>query len=96
MKLAKDSKYFKVGNPDLEEIYVCHYCGLSHLKVEAGGVWHCPNITCSGPGNCYFASKLKSAKKISSGGIEIDVLELLEVAKARSLEEKDFDIVKAL
>jgi hypothetical protein len=27
---------------------VCCYCGTPDAKVEAGGVWHCPNPRCPG------------------------------------------------
>jgi hypothetical protein len=31
----------------------CFYCGLNDPKVEAGGLWHCPNRFCQGPGAFY-------------------------------------------
>lgn len=40
----------------------CHYCNLTHKKVEAGGIRHCPNVLCRGPGAGYWRSKLKSYK----------------------------------
>jgi len=38
----------------------CYYCNLEHEKVEGGGVWHCPNNLCRGPGAAHFRSKLDS------------------------------------
>ena len=31
----------------------CFYCDLNDPKVEAGGLWHCPNRFCQGPGAFY-------------------------------------------
>lgn len=38
----------------------CYYCGLVDSRVEASGVYHCPNVLCMGPGAGYWRSKLKS------------------------------------
>ena len=40
----------------------CYYCGCHDTKVEAGGMWHCPNPHCTGCGVAWFCSKLKSYK----------------------------------
>lgn len=56
-KVEEDPKF---GDLTLADQYKCYYCGLSHIKVEAGGMWGCPNIACSGPGNAYFRRSLKS------------------------------------
>ena len=56
--VEKKSKV-KFGPTNLADHYTCYYCGLAHKNVEAGGMWHCPNIACSGPGGGYYRSKLK-------------------------------------
>jgi len=38
----------------------CRSCELRHLQVEAGGLWFCPNVACSGPGAYAFRSTLES------------------------------------
>ena len=35
------------------DIYTCYYCGYHDDKVEAGGLYHCPNKFCQGPGNYW-------------------------------------------
>lgn len=39
---------------------VVYLCDLCHKLVEAGGMWHCPNSFCDGPGAGYFRSRLDS------------------------------------
>jgi len=45
----------------------CHYCGLNHEEVEAAGMYHCPNPTCSGPGATWFRRTLPSYIETSDG-----------------------------
>lgn len=33
-----------------DTIYTCGSCGLTHPKVECGGIYHCPNPLCFGCG----------------------------------------------
>jgi hypothetical protein len=47
--------------------YQCYYCGIHHSKVEAQGIFYCPNNLCSGPGAAYFRSTLKSYTEDGSG-----------------------------
>lgn len=35
----------------------CYYCGLENDRVEAGGVWYCPNRFCQGPGAFWLRTK---------------------------------------
>lgn len=35
----------------------CYYCGHHSPRVEAGGIWHCPNLFCLGPGAFYSRTK---------------------------------------
>jgi ribosomal protein L37AE/L43A len=61
--------------------YTCHYCKLKHDKVEAGGLHHCPNNLCSGPGAAYFRSKLKSYVDDTDGsGHTVDSYEWIAMA----------------
>jgi predicted kinase len=51
----------------------CYYCGLKDPKVEAAGVWHCPNKFCSGPG--AFAARAAAGYhdeegRMSEAGVE--------------------------
>ena len=42
------------------DMYTCHYCTLKDKNVECGGMFHCPNDLCTGPGAAYFRSTLQS------------------------------------
>lgn len=48
-------------------VWDCFYCGLRDGKVEAGGIWYCPNGHCPGPGGAWFRAKLKSYRDDGSG-----------------------------
>lgn len=52
--------------------YTCHYCQLTHRKVEAGGMWHCPNVLCTGPGAGYWRSTLLSYREVKGGRHTVD------------------------
>lgn len=43
----------------------CFYCGLEHPRVEAGGLYFCPNTMCPGPGGHSHRAKLASYKEES-------------------------------
>jgi len=47
---------------------VCYYCGVQHKNVEAGGIHHCPNVLCQGPGAGDWRSKLKSYQETGRDG----------------------------
>jgi hypothetical protein len=38
----------------------CYYCDLEHPRVEAGGIYYCPNFLCTGPGGAPHRRKLAS------------------------------------
>lgn len=38
----------------------CFSCGIIHPKVEAKGIWHCPNALCRGCGAAWFRNELNS------------------------------------
>ncbi len=46
--------------------HTCFSCGYEHEKVEAQGMWHCPNALCMGVGGVWFRYNLNSYKEISS------------------------------
>jgi hypothetical protein len=55
----------KVNNYDVENYKSaihCFYCGCYDEKVEAGGIYYCPNPNCSGPGIRWFYETLNSFK----------------------------------
>lgn len=88
----KELFLFTLNNKCLisSDIYICHYCGFKGGQVEAGGVLHCPNPLCYGPGNAYFRSELDS--------FIIDTDEWFEKGLAH-LEKNDnllFDVVRVL
>lgn len=74
-----ESSRFKYGDPSLEDHHCCYYCGLAHHRVEAGGMWHCPNIACHGPGNSYFRGKLPSTRNEDNHQIVDDAEWMKEV-----------------
>lgn len=39
---------------------ICGACGCCSEKVEAGGIWHCPNPLCKGVGSAWFIRTLNS------------------------------------
>jgi hypothetical protein len=72
----------------------CYYCHLRHEKVEASGVYHCPNPLCSGPGGGYFRSKLKSYTEVENDRHTVDHEEWLNAAVEYMLKENIDDILK--
>jgi ribosomal protein L37AE/L43A len=86
------------GDLGLADHYTCYYCKLGHKKVEAGGVWHCPNVACSGPGAHYHRRKLLSYKETGDGKHTVDWGEWKMMAEEFLKENKDpllVDAVKA-
>jgi len=67
----------------------CYYCKLTHDLVEAGGIWHCPNPLCTGPGAAYWRSQCKSYKEVSGDRETVDPLEMVEFAMAKMATETD-------
>lgn len=67
---------------------VCYYCGLKHPQVEAGGVHHCPNPCCLGPGQSYARKELESYREVDVTHHTVDLQELCEkgLEKARVME----------
>lgn len=75
--------------PINKRIYICHYCGLHHKDVEAGGIHYCPNPCCLGPGQSYTRSKLDSYKEVGSGKHTVDLEELFDKGLRQALEMGD-------
>lgn len=71
------------------EHLICHYCGLHHKDVEAGGIHHCPNPCCLGPGQSYARSKLESYREVEGDRHTIDLDELFEVGLRKVLDKGD-------
>lgn len=63
---------FRNMNPDYvkenKESFTCFSCGLFHEKVEARGMWHCPNSLCRGSGGAWFRQRLDSYKELYPNG----------------------------
>lgn len=64
---------------------ICYYCQLHDPRVEAGGLWHCPNPACPGPGAQYWRSQnLESYRDLGGNdGYTVDAGEM--IAKARTI-----------
>jgi hypothetical protein len=91
-KTAGDSERFKFGDPSLEQHYLCYFCGLSHKRVEAGGMWFCPNFTCMGPGNHGFRKRnLKSYKEVENQRHTVDDQEWKELAENLTLSPEEWE-----
>lgn len=69
----------------------CYYCLLEDERVEAGGVYYCPNVLCTGPGPLGFRSRLKSFANIDDSTYTLDTNELVAAARvhAESLPAED-------
>jgi len=83
------------GDLGLDDHYTCYYCKLSHKRVEAGGVWHCPNVACSGPGAHYHRRKLKSYKETGDGKHTVDWGEWKVMVEEFLKENQDPSLVDA-
>ena len=92
--LKRRPSTIKFGPDYLPDHYTCYYCKLADEKVEAGGIWYCPNFTCSGPGAHTHRRKLSSYKENEDGTHTVDDEEwiseaenLLETMKEIPLKE---------
>lgn len=64
----------------------CFYCKIDHERVEAEGIYYCPNPLCRGPGAAWFRRTLESYHEILDGRHTVDEKELKEKA-SKYLEE---------
>lgn len=55
----------------------CYYCKLHHPKVEAGGVYHCPNPLCTGCGANLHRRSVPSYQEHKDGTHSVDGDELV-------------------
>lgn len=44
----------------------CYYCHSDSEKVEAGGIYYCPNVFCTGPGN--FSGRTRAGYQTENDG----------------------------
>ncbi len=50
----------------------CFSCKIKHERVEAKGIWHCPNALCNGCGAGWFRQTLDSYKELPDGYHTVD------------------------
>jgi hypothetical protein len=60
-----------------DTIETCFSCGITDPRVEAIGIWHCPNALCGGCGAQWFRYTLDSYEDLGDGTHEVDEEELL-------------------
>jgi hypothetical protein len=77
------------------KIFKCFYCDLESEKVEAQGIFYCPNALCNGPGASWFRCKLKSYKENPDGTESVDEEERLQEGK-KYMENSEGLIKKCL
>lgn len=94
--LKRKPTEIKFGPKDLADHYTCYYCKLAHKSVEAGGMWGCPNITCTGPGNSHYRSNLKSFKVEPERHHSVDTKEWLEKVKEDIRSVTDPSLIEAI
>lgn len=67
-----------MGEESVKPMYqfqICRSCGLYHEKVEAKGVYHCPNLLCSSSGAAIHRMKVPSFTPENDECHSIDELE---------------------
>ncbi len=74
----------------------CYYCELQHDKVEAGGLWYCPNPLCPGPGQASSRMLLRSYRETNSGRYTVNAAEVLAVGVGTLSRCEDDRIVAAI
>jgi hypothetical protein len=74
---------------DSKDHLTCYYCKLQHKNVEAGGMWHCPNPLCTGPGAATWRSKCKSYREFPNETHTVDPEELIQLAMTMMETEAD-------
>lgn len=62
----------------MREPETCFACALTHPKVEARGIWYCPNALCRGCGGAWFRIELDSYKDVDNNRHTVDPDEWLE------------------
>ena len=88
MTLKRRPTEIKFGEKNLADHYTCHYCKLAHRKVEAGGMWFCPNVSCAGPGNHGARKQLVSYHENANGSHSVDNQDWKKFCEAYLLENE--------
>lgn len=70
------------------KIHTCNFCTFKSKKVEASGMWYCPNAYCSGPGGAWFRSKLKSYQENENGEHTVNEIHYFFKAKKYMLWQR--------
>jgi hypothetical protein len=76
-----ENKGKKVSSKD------CFGCGLNHKKIEAAGIWYCPNPKCGSAGAAWFRSTLDSYEESGRGHL-VDEEEWMEKAEVYIIMKK--------
>lgn len=71
------------------DIHTCRVCRLYHARVEAAGIYHCPNTLCEGPGATHVRYKLKSFREVDSQSHIVDYIEWVIFALQQLSTEQD-------
>ena len=66
----------------------CFSCELDHPKVEASGIWYCPNALCMGTGGAWFRAKLDSYRETENYTHTVDECEWLTKGKTYNKKNK--------
>lgn len=69
----------------------CFSCGIESNKLEASGMWHCPNPRCTGSGAAWFRRNLKSFKEVGAFNHTVDPNELEYAAGLYEKSREIFD-----
>jgi hypothetical protein len=82
----------------LPKHYTCHYCDLTHKRVEAGGMWFCPNPACVGPGAAYWRSQHLKSYRDKGDQYTVDPKEMYHrgLEEALKLDETEPAIAAAI
>ena len=70
-----------MSNTSENNIETCRYCGVSDRRVEASGMWYCPNVLCTSPGTLWFRSTLPSYKDLGNHEYSVNREELDTLGK---------------
>lgn len=86
------SKFRKLVKGKTISMYHCRGCLLYDNKVEAGGIYYCPNPHCPSAGGAWFRRKLKSYKENPDGTHSVDEKEW-KLAANIYLAKKEYEKV---
>lgn len=66
------SKFRKLVKGKRISMYHCAGCLLMDARVEASGIFYCPNPKCRSSGGAWFRRTLKSYKEVEGGKHTVD------------------------